>query len=129
MKRILIILLFVFSLTSFGLDLSELISHDYDLTSGITLPESMDVHDFTNFKVQYPYTSTHADNDYFMDDNITNSWYHTDFDADPFDGMIEVLAIGQPSTSTTMTLIIACLVGLLLVSKRTNINHTISKYS
>lgn len=122
MKHLLVILLSIISFTSFGLDLSSFLHQEIDLTQGIVLPPAMVFNDFSNAKPVKAYTPVHIQNFYLYDESISNGWYSFDFAEDPFDGVIEILAVGQPSTSTATTLIISCLVGLLLVSKRTTSN-------
>ena len=114
MKHWLIVLLSIISLTSFGIDLSDFVEQEYDLTFGITFPELIDATDFTNIKPKQAYTPTHVQEWNFMDEGITNSWYHTDFAEDPFDGVIDIFVIGQPSTSTNVSLIVAFIVMLFL---------------
>jgi hypothetical protein len=129
MKHLLIVLLFIVSFTSFGLDLSSFLHQEIDLTQGIVLPPAMKYNDFSNAKPTKAYTHVRIQDSYFYNESISNGWYSFDFAEDPFDGVIEIWAVGQPSASTTTTLIISCLVGLLLISKRTDIKLTISKYS
>jgi len=128
MKHLLILLLLAFGITAFSYDLTPLLKYQHlDLTHGIPIPPEMEYNNFTNSVPTNARANVSVFGENIFDPDLSDSWYHTDFAEDPFDGVIEILAVGQPSTSTTMTLIIACLVGLLLVSKRTNINLTISK--
>ena len=121
MKHLLIILLSIISFTSFGLDLSSFLHQEINLTQGIVLPPAMKFNDFSNVKPVKAYTPVRIQNSYFYDESISNGWYSFDFAEDPFDGVIEIWAVGQPSASTTTTLILSCLVGLFLIGKKTNI--------
>ena len=119
MKHILIVFLFVLSFVSFGLDISAFPQLKHNLTQGVTLPEFPKFNDFSNAisATTKPYPIVLADENLF-DFGIAQSWYHADFDSDPFDGMIEVFAIGQPSTSSTITLFLAGLISLMILYKK-----------
>ena len=118
MKRILIILLFVFSLTSFGLDLSSVIKTEFNLAEGIVLPELTDISDFSNIKSSGIHPSTKVDVGPLFDDGIANGWYVSDFASDPFDGVIEIYMVGQPSASVNATLAISLAAVLILLYKK-----------
>ena len=121
MKHILIVFLFVLSFVAFGLDISAFPQPEHNLTRGVTLPEFPKFNDFSNIisTTTKPYPIVLAD-EHLFDFDIAQNWYYTDFDSEPFNGVIEVLAVGQPSATTTTTLILSCLVGLLLVCKKYN---------
>ena len=118
MKRLLFVLLFLISFTSFGLDLMSFINHDINIATGFALPSHTAINDFTNIKSFTGYSNMKYQDGYLIDDSITNSWYTMDFAEDPFDGVLNIV-VGQPSTSTTVTLVISCLL-LFLISKKVN---------
>ena len=118
MKHLLILLLSIISFTSFGIDLESFLNQEIDLTQGITLPPAMKFNDFSNIKPTKSYVPINMQDSYFYDEVISNGWYVSDFAEDPFDGVIEIWAVGQPSASTTTTLIISCLIGFFLISKK-----------
>ena len=120
MKRILIILLFVISFTSFGWDLESLIRSDYDISVGVTIPPYKKINDFSDVSASKSYPPVRIQDEYLFDDGVANQWYHMDFPEDPFNGLIELYAVGQPSASTTTTLIIAGLITLLLIGCRSS---------
>lgn len=126
MKHILIILLSIISFTSFGLDLSSFPHQGINLTQGIVLPPAMKFNDFSNVKPIKAYIPVRIRDSYFYDESISNGWYSFDFAEDPFNGLIEIWAVGQPSASTTTTLILSCLIGLFLIRKKTK--FTISRF-
>ena len=118
MKRILIILLFVFSLTSFGYDLTSLIKDDYDLAFGVVLPPHQAINDFTNVKFAEVYVPFRMLEEYLFDENLSDTWYKLDFSEDPFNGVIEIYAVGQPSASVNATFVISLAAILLLLYKK-----------
>ena len=118
MKRILIILLFIFSLTSFGLDFSSVAKEEYNLTSGVVLPPYKEINDFSNVKFTGPYAPLRILEEHFFNEAIADSWYSTDFSEDPFNGLIEIYAVGQPSASVNATLVISLAAVLLLLYKK-----------
>lgn len=122
MKHILFIFLLLFTVNAFAKsDLWELIKNpSYDLTYGVTLPEQPPLTDFSK-----PYVSTSTINVANIEhasliDESFSYWYHFDFVEDPFDGRIEIMVMGEPSASTTATLLISCILGLTLYIRKRN---------
>ena len=132
MKKLIIFFLLAFSISVFSQDLTgllkyhkheliELLKYDNDnhnLAYGITIPETQKFNDFS--KLMIP-VSTYQMNKFKVDSDNNlielspgNNFYKVDFTEDPFDGMIEVWVVGEPSTSTNLTLLIAGLLGLAM---------------
>ena len=121
MKYLLSFILFTIALTAFSKsDLHAIIKDDQvNLAYGVKIPEYKRFNDFSDIKIIKPATSTNLINcPLFLSDEVANSWYWHDFASDPFDGRIEVLVMGEPSASTTTTLIISMLFGALLLSRK-----------
>lgn len=123
MKKIIIFFLFAFSISVFSQDLTELLKYvNHNLTYGITIPETQKFNDFS--KPMTPVSTyqmykfkVDSDNN-LMEFSPGNNFYKVDFNEDPFDGMIEVMVVGEPSTSTNLTLLIAGLLGLVMIKYR-----------
>lgn len=130
MKKLIIFFLLVFSISVFSQDLTGLLkSHkqeliellkcdNYNLDYGVTIPETQKFNDFS--KRMTP-VSTYQMNKFKVDSDNNlielspgNNFYKIDFTEDPFNGMIEVWVVGEPSTSTNLTLLIAGLLGLAM---------------
>lgn len=119
MKHLLILFLLVFGITAFSYDLTPLLKYQHlDLTYGIPMPPEIEYNNFTNAVSTAPVTHVSVLGESLFDQKLSDSWYQIDFAEDPFDGMIEVLAVGQPSASVNATLIISCLIGLVMFCKR-----------
>ena len=119
MKRLLVLFLLLFSVTTFASpDLKYLLKDQrFNLAYGVTLPDTPAL---TDFSVRYPTSPVIRT---FSTEPMTpltdafSSWYWSDFAEDPFNGLIELAVVGQPSASTTATLIISLLCGLFLIRK------------
>jgi len=118
MKYILAILLTILALTataSSGLQqLLKDIPADH-LAVGVPMVQAPAISDFNNIPREGYRPVT-----YWMTSNANESfypgvnWYHYDFAADPFDGRIEVLVVGEPLPSASMTIfIMAAIVGII----------------
>lgn len=98
----------------------------YNLAYGIELKDQRPFNDFSTLysaKVLPYYTLS---TDYpILSDHMCDWWYKTDFAADPFDGRIEVLVMGEPLPPAWITFLIATAVGLLLY-KRKQCTETLS---
>ena len=66
-----------------------------------------DFHPYSPFKVV-------SDPGYYGGYNA-DSFYHLDFSEDPFDGMIEILVVGEPLPAPAVTLIVALAAGALFL--------------
>lgn len=134
MKKLIIFFLLVFSISVFSQDstgllkynkreLAELLKYgNYNLAYGITIPETQKFNDFSK---RVTPVSTYQMNKFKVDSDNNlielspgNNFYKVDFAEDPFDGMIEILVVGEPSTSTNLTLLIAGLLGLVMIKYR-----------
>ena len=91
-----------------------------NLSYGIERPKEMKFTDFTNL--------TYFSKPHIISENTetfvpfsydaANAWYLTDFAAEPFDGRIEVLTVGEPLPSINITLLIACTLSILALQYR-----------
>ena len=122
MKQLIILFLLSIGFTSFAnSDLYNLLKDQtFDLTYGITIPEQPKYGDFSH---RFTGGAIVPAPRYGFDEMIpfyeaAEKWYHCDFAEDPFDGVIEIYAVGQPSASVNATLIISCLIGLVMFYKR-----------
>ena len=123
MKKLIIFFLLIFSVSSFGYDLAETLLKYYNagypnLAYGIEIPAKQDFMDFsksfiTNADYKIESFKVNSENNIYVGFS-TDKFYNLDFAEDPFNGMIEVLAVGEPSTSTNLTLLIAGLLGLTM---------------
>ena len=121
MKKVLFLFLFLFiSFSSFGIDLTEALLkyNKIDLTQGIVIPNVVKLNDFSkslasNKDFSLKTFKIYSENEIYAG-YATESFYNLDFAEDPFDGLIEIWVVGEPSTSTTMTLLISCFLGLCL---------------
>lgn len=122
MKHILFIFLLLFAVNAFAKsDLWELIKNpSYDLTYGVTLPEQRPLTDFSKPYVPTSVIHVSSIEHALQVDEAFSYWYHFDFVEDPFDGRIEILVMGEPSASTTVTLLISCVLGLMLYIRKQN---------
>ena len=118
MKKLLFVLFFVLSASVMAKEsLQELLKDQkIDLTQGITLKDAPPFHDFSTFYTNPVFPLKPYNRDFvWYDETFGNAWYSKDFAADPFDGRIEVLVMGEPLPSTTITFLISiALVDLLL---------------
>lgn len=122
MKKLLFVLFLVLSVNVFAKDslMSLLKDQTCDLTQGVTLKETIKANDFS---VLYTTTAAVPSKPSMLDFGLysemrSDAWYKTDFAADPFDGLIEVLVVGEPLPSPTITFIISALVCLLLLKNK-----------
>lgn len=123
MKKLIIFFLLIFSVSSFGYDLAETLLKYYNtgypnLAYGIEIPAKQNLMDFsksfiTNADYKIESFKVNSENNIYVGFS-TDKFYNLDFAEDPFNGMIEVLAVGEPSTSTNLTLLIAGLLGLAM---------------
>ena len=122
MKRLFVLFLLLFSITTFAApDLRYLLEDQrFNLAYGVTLPDTPALTDFSvRFAPSVSPTMVAASVETLIPfQGMVDHWYQFDFAEDPFDGVIQLAAVGQPSASTTTTLIIACLVGFVLCYKR-----------
>ena len=81
-----------------------------DLTYGVMLPPQKPYNDFSTIAKPPYYMPLFSHPMWQEPDGFLSPysfWYHTDFAADPFDGRIEPLVVGEPLPSTAVTLLIA----------------------
>ena len=122
MKKLIVLFLLLISITSFAKsDLYDLLKDSQmDLAYGVVLP---DLPNYADFSVRFSTNTSAAVHTSSFEAFIpfqeaADKWYLCDFAEDPFNGVIEIYAVGQPSASTTATLIISLLCGLLMFRKR-----------
>jgi P pilus assembly chaperone PapD len=128
MKKVWILVLFMLAINLFASSeslknlLKDYQNQNLNLSQGIVLPSLQNPTDFSirfnNVKTvvhDNPYISAES---MFHPEAARDFWYKTDFASEPFDGRIEVLVMGEPSASTTATLIISVLFGMLLLYKK-----------
>ena len=125
MKTILTILFLLLSAVIFYMDsktqeyLLENCKTPYNLAYGIEKPKPMKWNDFSTFIIKKPYTiSTNSEVLVPFSYDTSVNWYKTDFSAEPFDGRIEVLTVGEPLPSINITLLIACTLSILALQYR-----------
>lgn len=137
MKTLTIIFLFLFTILTFGqpnfqqqlLDYSKKNTNLVKDLNIVTLFDEKTYNDFSNLKfTQFPvYQETISDNkEWFMGGYNTNKFYNLDFSADPFDGKIDVLVIGEPSTNVNITLALATIISLIFIQRRKNLTEQMS---
>ena len=104
-------------------DLLSLLEHQtWNIAYDVQLPDtSIAANDFskhypTSSKVAYTHTNESSEPMELA--SIGNGWYPYDFASDPFDGIIEVLVVGEPLPSSTTTLILALGFLILVYCKR-----------
>lgn len=125
MKYLISILFAIMTITASALDFEDFRTYVYplDLTAGVQLPSYLPVWDFKN-----PYHWSNwmpvAPRVYIPWDHMEHeqfsSWYKTDFTEDPFDGVIEVLVVGEPLPSASTTLILTLsVIAILLCCRET----------
>lgn len=122
MKKLLFVLFLILSASVMADESLQALLKDQkiDLTQGITLKDTPPVHDFSTFYTNpvFPLKTYNSDFGWY-DETLGDAWYNKDFAADPFDGRIEVMIMGEPLPPTTTTLLISiALVGLLLYKKK-----------
>ena len=122
MKYFLALILTFVAVTCTAYDLQDLLKyHTCNLTYGIQIPDTgIDVYDFSQ---RYPNKTQSYDSHMSISAEPIlmgsyDSWYWSDFSSDPFDGIIEVLVVGEPLPSSTITLIIALGFLILVYCKR-----------
>jgi len=121
MKNLLIFLFIFFSINLFAYDLKEyLLSNDTypDLATGMEKLSEQKLNDFSkpfapSTTYQMKSYNVNPDNEFYAGFS-TEGFYNLDFSEDPFDGLIEILVVGEPSTSTNLTLLIAGLLGIAM---------------
>ena len=121
MKQLIILFLLLIGATSFAnSDLYNLLKDQtFDLTYGVTIPDQPKYDDFSHrFTGAIVPTPHHSFDEMIPFYEAADKWYRSDFAEDPFDGVIEIYAVGQPSASVNATLIISCLLGIILLSKK-----------
>lgn len=105
--------------------LQELLKdHTIDLTQGITLPKDQKpFNDFSDIVRQPPQPTTWRTSIVVEPDGHINpykGWYDYDFAADPFDGRIEILVMGEPLPSASQTMILTLgVLAILLYCRNT----------
>jgi hypothetical protein len=123
MKYFLALILSFVVVTCSASDLLSLLEHQtWNIAYDVQLPDTgIAANDFSK---RYPTSSQvayiHMDESSEPMDasSIGNDWYPYDFASDPFDGIIEVLVVGEPLPSPTTTLIIALGFMILVYCKR-----------
>ena len=118
MKYLLALILTFVVVTCTAYDLQDLLKyHTCNLAYGIQIPDTgIDVYDFSQ---RYPNKMQSYDSHMSISGEPIlmgsyDSWYWSDFSSDPFDGIIEVLVVGEPLPSSTVTFFLALgLVGLV----------------
>lgn len=122
MKKLLFVLFLILSASVMANDslLTLLKDQHYNLTQGVVLKEMPPLHDFTTlYTTKVLPVQTLSTDDSPITDYMCDWWYSTDFAADPFDGRIEIMVMGEPLPPTTTTLLISiALVGLLLYKNK-----------
>lgn len=122
MKKLLFVLFFFLAVDVMaGSELYNLLKDArYNLAYGIELEDQRPFNDFSNLRSAKVLPDYTLSTDYSMfSDYMCDYWYSTDFAAEPFDGRIEVMVMGEPLPSTTTTLLISiALVGLLLYKNK-----------
>jgi len=127
MKTILTILFLILSAVVFSMDkntkkylLDYSRAGSVNLSYGIEKPKEMKFTDFTNLTYfSKPHIiSENAEIFVPFSYDAANAWYLTDFAAEPFDGRIEVLTVGEPLPSINITLLIACTLSILALQYR-----------
>lgn len=110
------------SLSDFLIKLNQ---KDINLAHGIDFSKVVDIKKLNDFSKPFPTTeykmvayNVNSENNFFAG-YATDSFYNTDFAEDPFDGVIQVLVMGEPLPSPTVTMICALgVVGILLYYKK-----------
>ena len=121
MKKLLFVLFLVLSVNALANDslMAFLKDQKIDLNQGVILKEHVPLNDFsTLYSTNIFPVKLRASDFGWYNEAYGDSWYHTDFAAEPFDGLIEVLVVGEPLPSTTITFIISVLVCLLLLKNK-----------
>ena len=96
----------------------------FNLTQGITLPKDQKpFNDFSDIVRQPPQSTTWRTSIVVEPDGHINpykGWYDYDFAADPFDGRIEILVMGEPLPSATQTIMLTLgVLAILLYCRNT----------
>lgn len=125
MKTILTILFLLLSAVVFSMDkktqeyLLENYKTHYNLAYGIEKPKPIKWTDFTLLPTKPLYTiSTNSEAFIPFTYDTSVNWYKTDFAAEPFDGRIEVLVVGEPLPSINLSLLIACILSIAVLQYR-----------
>ena len=122
MKKLLFVLFFFLAVDVMASsELYNLIKDpSYNLAYGIELKDQRPFNDFSNLRSAKVLPAYTLSTDYpMLNDHMCDWWYKTDFAADPFDGQIEIMIMGEPLPSTTITLLISiALAGLLLYKNK-----------
>ena len=123
MKYFLALILTFVVVTCSASDLLSLLDHQtWNIAYDVQLPDTgIAANDFSkHYLKNSQVTYLHADGSSEPMElvSIGNSWYPYDFASDPFDGIIEVLVVGEPLPSTTTTLIVALGFLILVYCKR-----------
>ena len=117
MKQLLFILLFTVSLTSFAKQelYSLLKDPTINLAYDVKLPDAPKFNDFSNVKkAGTPYYNSLSIEPMLPYSRAIDFWYHTDFAAEPFDGRLEVLVVGEPLPTPIATLVVTLLLGCVI---------------
>lgn len=122
MKYILAILLMLLALTTTASSLDALLRDlpNPDLTFDVQLPQAPQINDFSNRS----YTTNTRIRPVNLADDPDGfvmpyaSWYKQDFANDPFDGLVEIMVIGEPLPSSRATLIIVFIIGGIIYCTR-----------
>ena len=130
MKTLATILLFLATLIVFGQDkfqteLLKYANQNVNLTTGIQviIPAKQSYMDFSKMdKSQFPiFTNTSSINDKeWMGGFDTNGFYNIDFSEMPFDGKIQVLVVGEPLPTQTVSLVLGMLTVLGIIWMKKN---------
>ena len=100
-------------------DLLKTMKVDYNLTSGFEVNKDFNITDFS--KAVTPTLNNQASytvNSEAIIPFSTDYWYIKDFASEPFDGMIEVYAVGEPLPTPILTLFIASIIAFTLAKYR-----------
>ena len=133
MKTILTILFLLLSAVIFSMDkktqeyLLETYKTPYNLAYGIEKPKPIKWTDFTLLPTKSHTISNNSEVFIPFTYDTSVNWYKTDFAAEPFDGRIEVLVVGEPLPSVPLTLFISTL--LLFTYLKYRKLHTIQEIS
>lgn len=146
MKKFLTILILFAALFTFGqqvqtfkqkVNLTDFLvnynNKDIQLAQGVDLSKIPDTKKINDFSKPFPTTeykmvayNVNSENNFFAG-YATDSFYNTDFAEDPFDGVIQVLVMGEPLPSQTVSLILGVLTVFSIVYLKKHKQITINQ--
>ena len=120
--------LFMLALSVLALDAKALLQYQkpINLAYGIKVTRDKNLYDFSvpvykDIDYRDKMFVVNSENNMFVGYN-PDGFYNLDFAADPFDGRIEVLVMGEPLPSVTVSLFIAAGLASLLYFRRNKLN-------